>query len=83
MSLEHNAARQDGAGTTATGERMLDDYLTRPELADELGVGVRTLARYDALREGPPKMMLAGRILYHRDKAREWLRSRLTKQAAG
>ena len=60
----------------------VDEYLTRRELAAALGIGLRTLARYDALREGPPRMKLAGKILYHRERAREWLRSRLSDQAA-
>jgi len=73
MSIEHSPERQG---------RLLDEYCTRAELADELGVGVRTLARYDGLREGPPKMMLAGKIYYHRASAREWLLARLSGQAA-
>ena len=80
MSLDHPPSRQ--RDTKTTGDRILDEYFTRSELAEELGVGVRTLARYDALREGPPRLTLAGRVMYHRGKAREWLRSRLSDQAA-
>ncbi len=76
MSPEHATQRQDNPG------RILDDYLTRQELADELGICVRTLARQDAAREGPPSMCWAGRRIYHRERARQWFESRLVKQMA-
>ncbi len=76
MSLEHAPQRQDNPG------RILDDYLTRQELADELGISVRTLARQDAAREGPPSMSWGGRRIYHRERARQWFESRLAKQMA-
>ena len=74
MSTEHETERQEG--------RILDDYLTRQELAEELEISVRTLARLDAAREGPPSMCWAGRRIYHRQKAREWFESRLVEQVA-
>ncbi len=80
MSLEHAPEHQDGAGTVPG--RLLDEYTTRQELAKELGIGVRTLARIDAMRKGPPRLMLGGRIFYHREQARAWLKSRLSEQAA-
>ena len=60
---------------------IMDDYLTRPHLARELGCAVRTIARYDGRREGPPSMMWAGKRLYHREKARRWFESLLIEQA--
>ncbi len=76
MSLEHAPQRQNTPG------RILDDYLTRQELAADLGISIRTLARLDAAREGPPSMRWAGRRIYHRQKAREWFESRLVEQVA-
>lgn len=61
---------------------ILADYLTRPDLAQELGVCARTIARYDAKREGPPSLMLGGRRLYHRERARQWLESKLIESVA-
>ena len=84
MNIEHNPARQDGVGgSSQDGEPpggLLDDYLTRPELAKALKIGERTLAQYDAMGEGPPRAFLAGRWIYHKPKAREWLHSRLTTE---
>ncbi len=76
MSLEHAPQRQNTPG------RILDDYLTRQELATDLGISVRTLARLDAAREGPPSMCWGGRRIYHRERARQWFESRLVKQMA-
>ncbi len=76
MSLEHAPQRQNES------RRILDDYLTRQELAAELNVSVRTLARLDAAREGPPSMSWAGRRIYHRERARQWFELRLAEQVA-
>ena len=35
---------------------LMIDYVAEHELAQELGFHVRTLARWRALREGPPDM---------------------------
>ncbi len=84
MSIEQDPARQDGAGgSSQDGEppgSLLGDYLTRPELAKAFTIGERTLANYDALGEGPPRAFLAGRWVYHKAKAAEWLHSRLTTE---
>ena len=74
MSLEPAPQRQDNP------ERILDDYLTRQELAVDLNISTRTLARLDAVREGPPSMSWGGRRIYHRERARQWFESRLVKQ---
>ena len=76
MSLEHAPQRQDNS------RRILDDYSTRQELAADLDISVRTLARLDAAREGPPSMCWGGRRIYHRERARQWFESRLVKQMA-
>ncbi len=76
MSLEHTPER------LSEDRPILADYLTRPDLAQELGVCARTIARYDARREGPPSMMWAGRRLYHRERARQWLESKLIESVA-
>lgn len=62
-------------------EGLLIDYITRQGLAALLGIGVRTLARYDALGEGPPRLKLGGRWLYSVTGARDWLRARLDQTA--
>ncbi len=80
MSSEHALQRHNTAGTVP--ERLLDEYATRQELAKELGIGVRTLARIDAVREGPPSMRWAGRRIYHRERARQWFELRLVEQVA-
>ena len=54
MSREHDPARQDGTGSSSQDGSLLDEYLTRPEMARALNIGERTLAGYDALGEGPP-----------------------------
>jgi predicted DNA-binding transcriptional regulator AlpA len=56
------------------------EYLTRPELAAELGVSERTIWRWDGARVGPPRTVLGKRILYRREGIAKWLREREVTQ---
>ena len=71
MSLEYSPAR---AG-------LLADYLTPDELAQELGKSVRTIARWDSLRTGPPKTVIGKKAYYRREAVRQWLLRQEQKQA--
>lgn len=52
---------------------LLDDYLTRAELAKELRASWRTIARYEDQPNGLPSIMLGGRRMYRRDQVKHWL----------
>ncbi len=78
----------DGPGISGTvprsvdrGEVQLGDkrYVTAEKLADTLGVTPRTLARWHAVRKGPPKIKVGGKlILYDLTRLPEWLESQET-----
>lgn len=55
---------------------ILEDYITRDELAAELRITARTLIRYENEPDGLPNMVLGGRKYYRRDAVRDWLRKR-------
>ena len=57
----------------ANGAGLLDDYLTPDQLAEELGNSVRTIARWDGLRIGPPKTVIGKKPYYRREGVRQWL----------
>jgi DNA-binding transcriptional regulator YiaG len=60
-----------------TGIPLLgDDYLTQQDLARELHVSVRTLARWHVERIGPPRIVVGRLLLYRRATIRDWLESR-------
>jgi hypothetical protein len=50
-------------------------YVTQQHLATMLGVGIRTLSRWDASRIGPPRITVGKTILYNEAKLPEWLAS--------
>jgi helix-turn-helix protein len=52
---------------------ILEDFLTKQELAAELGRNMRTLDRWEALGIGPPRTLLGRKILYRRMSVRRWL----------
>jgi hypothetical protein len=56
-------------------EDVLADYLTRPELAKQLGKTERTLARWAELRIGPPITRTGREPRYHIDSVRTWLKA--------
>jgi hypothetical protein len=51
-------------------------YLTAERLASMLGVTVRTLARWNACRIGPPKIKIGKTILFDLAKVPDWLGAR-------
>ncbi len=57
----------------------LEDYITRKELARELGKSVRTLDRWHLRRIGPPRTLAGSSILYNKSKVLAWLETRTEK----
>ncbi len=55
---------------------ILSEYLDEDQLAAELGVCVRTLARWRRLREAPTPTRLGRRLLTSRADIKVWLASR-------
>jgi phage terminase Nu1 subunit (DNA packaging protein) len=54
-------------------EAILSDFLTKQELAAELGREMRTLDRWDALGIGPPRTCVGRKVLYRRASVQRWL----------
>ena len=54
---------------------VLDGFLRREELAQQLGLSPRTIDRWEALRKGPPRVCVGRTILYKIESVREWLQS--------
>lgn len=53
---------------------LLDDWITRPELAQEIGLSVDTLARWETRRIGPACVRIGRKVLYRRGAVQDWLR---------
>jgi predicted DNA-binding transcriptional regulator AlpA len=63
---------------------ILSDYFTEDEVAAALGVTTRTLRRWHALGEGPPRTKIGGcRVLYRRGSVDRWLASRESAARCG
>lgn len=54
-------------------EPILSEFLTKEELAAELGRNPRTLDRWDMLRTGPPRTHVGRQVFYRRESVRKWL----------
>ena len=52
----------------------LDEYVSREELARQLGKSVRTLDRWETMRTGPPRTKIGRSVLYRKEALSEWLR---------
>lgn len=57
----------------AADRPLLDGWLTRAEVAAEIGVSVDTLARWETRRIGPPSVRVGRKVLYRAQAFREWL----------
>jgi hypothetical protein len=60
----------------STESKILDGYLSRPELAKQIGKHWRTLERWGIEREGPPITWLGKQPFYKIASVRQWLESR-------
>ena len=60
----------------SNAEPIIAEFLTREELAAELGRNPRTLDRWDVLGMGPPRTLVGRKILYRRASVHAWLRGR-------
>jgi hypothetical protein len=58
---------------------ILEGYVDRPALAQQLGVSWRTIHRYENLPDGLPSLMIGGRRMYKLDSVRAWLERRERK----
>jgi excisionase family DNA binding protein len=54
---------------------LLDEYLSREELAAELKVSKRTLARWQDQADGLPVTRIGGRTLFRVDSVKAWLKA--------
>jgi hypothetical protein len=52
---------------------VLEAYLDDAQLAHELNVSPRTVARWRAMREGPPVTRVGRRVMYRRSAVEAWL----------
>lgn len=64
------------AESTSGGVPLLDGWLTRAEVATEIGVSIDTLARWETRRIGPPCVRIGRKVLYRSQAFREWLVAR-------
>jgi len=66
----------------SNSEPILSDFLTKPELAAELGRNPRTLDRWDVLGLGPPRTRVGRQVLYRRASVQKWLTAQERSPAA-
>ncbi len=61
---------------------VLGDYISRDDLARELGRHPRTLKRWAVERTGPPYVKIGRACLYKRSRVLEWLDAQAEQGAA-
>lgn len=73
-AMSHTIAETKTNGTSLPP--ITDAYLKPEELALQLGVSLRTIARWTALGIGPRRVVIGKLILFNRESVSEWLRER-------
>jgi predicted DNA-binding transcriptional regulator AlpA len=76
-SLPLNSYSSESTHKETASSSSVTEHLLRPdELAQQLNVSPRTLARWHSHRHGPPRLRVGRAIFYDVSAVREWLRSR-------
>jgi len=57
----------------ASPQPLLAGYLTAQQLADELGVDIRTIWRWRWARKAPPAYKLGGRLMFKKSEVEDWV----------
>lgn len=52
---------------------LLADWISREQLAGELGIACDTLARWEARQLGPPCTRIGRKVLYRRTSVESWI----------
>ena len=58
-----------------TAPNLLAGWISRRDLAVELGISVDTLGRWEARRVGPPCVRAGRKVLYRRSAVQDWLQA--------
>lgn len=69
------AMTQPDPGAGPEAPNLLADWISREQLARELGLTPDTLARWEARRQGPPCTRIGRKTLYRRLAVQDWVRS--------
>jgi predicted DNA-binding transcriptional regulator AlpA len=72
--------QRDSRQPAADQGSVLSDYLTKKQLAAELGRSIRTIDRWLLQGDGPPPTTLGMEQLFRRDGVREWLLAKEQKR---
>lgn len=64
-----------------TAPALLAGWISRGELARELGISVDTLGRWEARRVGPPCVRAGRKVLYRRSAVQDWLQAQEMSRA--
>lgn len=63
------------------GDGVMSEWMTRAELARQLGVSPETLGRWGTRGIGPEFIRVGRQILYRRETARAWLYAEEARKA--
>ncbi len=61
---------------------ILKDYISRDQLAEQIGKSVKTLVRWELDGRGPPVTRIGRDVLYFKPSVEKWLRSQEQQPAA-
>jgi predicted DNA-binding transcriptional regulator AlpA len=73
-------AASDSALPEPGKPKILDEWISRADLGQELGLSVDTLARWETRRFGPACIRVGRRVIYRRESVQEWLREQEKKR---
>lgn len=60
--------------------QFLEDYMTREQIARELGMAPRSLTRWQSMPDGIPFIKVGGKVFFRKSSVLAWLEARETRK---
>lgn len=79
--LERQGKGIASVGNATAADAIRADYFTPRQLAEGIGISLRTLLRWQQLRIAPPRTCVGGKRLYRKSAVEAWLRAREEPEA--
>lgn len=80
--MQHKVVLHTNEACVQEAQRVVSDYFTPEELAQHLGVPLKTIYRWRYLREGPPGFKVGRHTRFRKADVAKWVQEQMDRDRA-